>query len=481
MMKGTFNFIFKATGFLIKGYTLKKETGARFANKDEEKNFLNARHTGLLIDGKNNHLSEKDSFEHMAIIAKPGTGKTTSFIIPNILDKARQNCSMVVTDPSGEIFNQTSAYMQSKGFKILTLNPDDLAVSSKFNPFDGLGASNIIEIEQVCSSIILSKYANDKDPVWNEGAISILEVLSKCLAYTYPDFLNLPNLNYLVNLFGEKGQALDAWVAKSSMNPLDPTDLSVVYMWQGLTQSNKNMLSSYGAIAKTALKQLNNPELQGLLAKNDIDFLSFRKQKTIMYLIIPAHQQQYYQFIIDLFYSRFFNIMMKALPQKRDLSIYCLMDEFGSSYVHGFAELINNIRKYRVSLSIVFQSIAQLRAKYGDSAEAVKGGIGSYLVFSGADYTTAKEMSDIIGKRVMVSRNKFTDVQEKVQELDLLSAGAIRTLENNECLFLSKNRHPILIKATPFYKNNHFHRATKKGAIEQVRNNERVQVKFVDV
>jgi len=197
MMKGTFNFIFKATGFLIKGYTLKKETGARFSTKEEEKRFLNARHKGLLIDGKHNHLSEKDSFEHMAIIAKPGTGKTTRFIIPNILDKARENCSLLVTDPSGEIFSQTSAYMKSKGFNVLTLNPDDLTISSKFNPFDGLGAANIIEIEQVCSSIILSKYGNDKDPVWNEGAISILEVLSKCLAYSYPDCLNLPNLNYL--------------------------------------------------------------------------------------------------------------------------------------------------------------------------------------------------------------------------------------------------------------------------------------------
>jgi type IV secretory pathway TraG/TraD family ATPase VirD4 len=464
VMKKTFNVFFKLGEYLVKGYTLKKEDGARFASKDEQQSIFNARNKGLLIDGKDKRLSEKDSFEHIAIIAKPGAGKTTSYIIPNILDKGKQKCSLVVTDPSGEIFSQTSAFMKSRGFNVLTLNPDNLELSSRFNPFAGLGSNDIIEIEKICSSIILSKYGSDKDPIWNEGAISIMEILAKCLAFSSPVHLNLPNINYLINLFGEDGKNLDDWVAEHSMNPEDINDKSIINAWLGLTKNNKNMLTSYATIAKTALKQLNNSGIQKLLASNDLDFKSFRKQKTVLYLIIPAHQQDYYQFIIDLLYTRFFSQMMQTLPKRNDLSIYCLMDEFGSSYVHGFASLINNIRKYRISLSLVFQSLSQLESKYGKSKEAIKGGIGSYLVFAGADYSTAKEMSDIIGKRLLVQRNNFTDIEQRYQEMNLLSPDKIRTLNDNQCVFLSKNRHPLILQVTPFYENFRFNNATKKGA-----------------
>lgn len=480
-MKSTFNALMTVGTYLVKGYALKKEDGARFANKNEQSTIFNAGNNGLLIDGKNKRLSEKDSFEHMAIIAKPGAGKTTAYIVPNILDKARQKCSLVVTDPSGEIFSQTSAFMKSRGFNVLTLNPDNLELSSRFNPFDGLGVNDIIEIEKICSSIILSKYGTDKDPIWNEGAISILEIFAKCLAFSSPQHLNLPNINYLINLFGEDGKALDDWVAEHSINPQDFNDKSIINAWLGLTKNNKNMLTSYATIAKTALKQLNNSGIQKLLASNELDFKRFRKQKTILYLIVPAHQQDYYQFIIDLLYTRFFSQMMETLPKRNDLNIYCLMDEFGSSYVHNFASLINNIRKYRVSLSLVFQSLSQLEDKYGKSAEAIKGGIGSYLVFSGADYSTAKEMSDIIGKRLLVERNNFTDIEQRYQELNLLSPDKIRTLDNNQCVFLSKNRHPLIIEVTPFYEYSKFNSATKKGACEQVKKSRQDRVDFVKV
>ncbi|MEE9363081.1 MAG: type IV secretory system conjugative DNA transfer family protein [Cellulophaga sp.] len=480
-MKKTFNAFFKLATYLIKGYTLKNEDGARFANSNEENHIFNARNKGLLIDGNNKRLSEKDSFEHLAIIAKPGVGKTTSYIIPNILDKARQKCSLVVTDPSGEIFSQTSAFMKSRGFNILTLNPDNLELSSKFNPFDGLGVNDIIEIEKICSSIILSKYGSDKDPIWNEGAISILEIFAKCLAFSSPSHLNLPNINYLINLFGEDGKSLDDWVAENSINPEEFEDKSIINAWVGLTKNNKNMLTSYATIAKTALKQLNNSGIQKLLASNDLNFRDFRKQKTILYLIVPAHQQDYYQFIIDLLYTRFFSQMMDSLPKRGDLNIYCMLDEFGSSYIHGFASLINNIRKYRVSLSIVFQSLSQLEDKYGKSSEAIKGGIGHYLVFSGADYSTAKEMSDIMGKRLLIERNNFTDLEQRYQELTLLSPDKIRTLQDNQCVFLSKNRHPLIIETTPFYKHFKFNSATKKGACELPKMETQDRVEFVKV
>lgn len=465
LLKKTFKGVFEVGKFIVKGKVLKKEVGARFATNKEQRKIINTRNKGVLVDGKNKRLSSKDSFQHLTIIAKPGGGKTTGYIIPNILDKASQNCSLLITDPSGEIYKRTSKYLKNKGFDIIRLNPNNLEKSACFNPFQGLDANNIIEIEQVCNSIILSKFGNDKDPLWNEGAISILEIFAKCLAYSMPDNLNLPNLNYLIQMFGEDGSALDDWVVENSFNPLDPNDRSIIHSWTGITTSNPRMLSSYVTIAKTALKQINNWQIKQLLFSDDMQLDSFRKRKTAIYLNIPENQQKYYQFLINLFYSKFFSVLMEKEPSKKDLDVYCFLDEFGNAYVDDFQTIVNTIRKYRVSLSLVLQGISQFEEKYGkDKAESIKSGISNYIIYSGADYKTAKEQSDIIGQKVLVQRNDFTDIIERYNQTNLLPADKIRTLKRNQILFMSANRHPFIVDFLPYYENSKFKRLVKKGA-----------------
>ena len=83
-MKDTFAGLFKIGSHFAKNKLLVKDTGARFASAKELSSIFSPRNKGLLIDGQNSRISQKDSYEHVAVIAKPGSGKTTAFIIPNI-------------------------------------------------------------------------------------------------------------------------------------------------------------------------------------------------------------------------------------------------------------------------------------------------------------------------------------------------------------------------------------------------------------
>ena len=60
---------------------------------------------GLSGDGiklsKNIQLSPNASNEHILMLAPSGSGKSRRFMMPNV--NAFKNCSLVVTDPSGEI------------------------------------------------------------------------------------------------------------------------------------------------------------------------------------------------------------------------------------------------------------------------------------------------------------------------------------------------------------------------------------------
>ena len=89
ILKDTFSSLFKAGSFIAKKKMLVQERGARFANKTELSSLFSYANKGLLINGNDKRLSLTDSFEHLAVIAKPGSGKTTAFILPSILELAK--------------------------------------------------------------------------------------------------------------------------------------------------------------------------------------------------------------------------------------------------------------------------------------------------------------------------------------------------------------------------------------------------------
>ncbi len=481
LLFGTMKGVYKAGVWLYGQNRLTKETGARFATASEIRKIAHSSHTGVLIDGKNKRLSDIDSFQAVGIFSPPGRGKTTGYIVPNILNKAQQKCSMLISDPSGEIFEKTSGYLASKGYDIQVICPSEPELSAQFNPFEGLDHRHIDELGALCQSIVLSKYGGDKEQIWNDGAIDIEEIIAKTLAYSEPDKLNLPNINFLVQRFGSEGKGLDEWIIHNYHNPVDSSDTTIIDAWKSLIAQEGKMLSSFATVLRTALKPFNNRQVQEIFYGNDIDLHQFRTKKTAIYIRLKENKMQYYQFLIDLFYTKFFSVMTEHIPSKKELDVYCFLDEFGHAYVHGFPTIINNIRKYRVSLSMVFQSVSQITSKYGqEDGKTIKSAISNTIVFAGADIQTAREQSEKIGKRVIQQKKSFDDHVEQYTQVDLMPPEKIRTLEADKLLFISGNHSAFTTKFVPYYhSSSKFRRAANKKPYALKPQKNRVKNKLV--
>jgi type IV secretory pathway TraG/TraD family ATPase VirD4 len=112
-----------------------------------------------------------------------------------------------------------------------------------------------------------------------------------------------------------------------------------------------------------------------------------------------------------------------------------------------FDTTITVIRKYWVSISIILQSIQQLEMKYWKWADIIlNGGIASKIFFNGADPSTAKMLSEIL----WTITTKDDDTNYKKTE-NLMNAFNIRTLEDNQALYLYSNKLPILLEMIPYY------------------------------
>lgn len=88
--------LFKTAEYVLNGKVFSTKEGAEFLDSREIEKFLSPRNKGILLDGVNKRLSLEESYQNALLSARVGAGKTTRFIIPGILDQARNKVSLVI-------------------------------------------------------------------------------------------------------------------------------------------------------------------------------------------------------------------------------------------------------------------------------------------------------------------------------------------------------------------------------------------------
>jgi len=470
--KKTMNF-FNPIGHLFKVLVNGIRSDGLMSNYTQDKLF-SSKNKGLLLDGKEKRLSLKESFNHLALVSRTGGGKTTSYVIPNIFKLANENNSMVITDISGELHEETSGYLHKKGYKIYILNPEDLSESIGYNPLFYI--KNSVDIDEIATILIKSNTDSKTSDYWETSAKSLISICIKLLLLNgNPKHMNLGNVKYLINNFGIDGENLKHLFDNCN-------DVKLQDEFFALTQINPKTLTSIVATANTALNPIGiNDNLEKLTANHLIDFDRFRKEKSVIYIKIPGQKQKQYKFLLNIFYQQFFNHMMEKLPSEHDLPIFSILDEFGNMSLPNFNTTITTIRKYKVSVSIILQNVKQLNAIYGiDNAETIlNGGISSKLYYSGVDLPTARELSEMLGD----IENIKTDIEGNYyfKEERIMKASEIRTMGDNEALFISANKIPAKFEVKPYFKDFAYNQYAKLPKYEINVENHLEDIDFIEI
>lgn len=413
----------------------------------EKNKYFSKSNQGLSLDWYKYRLSLKDSFNHLSLVSRTWGWKTTSFVIPNILALANGENSMIITDISWEIFDKTSWYLAQKGYNIKVLNPENLDESIRYNPL--LYATDSVQIDELATILIESSkwWNNWSNEFWNNWAKSIISIFIKVLK-EIDDFkyMNLANVRYLINNYWEDWEKLKKLINKFA-------DEKTKQEFEGFRSWNSSTILSIIANANIALAPIwINDNLEKLTSNYTLNFDIFRREKTILYIKIPANKQKQYSFLQNIFYHQFFSYMQEKLPSEKDLPIFCILDEFWNLSLPSFETTITTIRKYKVSISIILQHIKQLENKYwkANAETILNGWIASKLFFSWADLETTQMLSKMLWK----------DEEEK----QIMRAEHIRTLKDSEALFIMSNKLPLKLKIKPYYKNKKLNGYTKATA-----------------
>lgn len=406
--------------------------------------LLNRFHRGFLMDGKRARLSHKHSYQSVLITGGVGKGKSSVFAIPNLL--TLKDCSVVVTDTSGELFAKTALQMERRGFKVCTLDLMDFGRSFGYNPLANL--HSYTEVHQAAHLIIRSALPEGQDAFWSAGAEKILRVIIKCLINQGREDLNLSSVkkhlaNFDVHLPGKS--QFDQFVLKNTVD-----DEATYADYRGFTNGNDRTMLSFISTADTALSALANPELAELTSRNEITFTDMRKQKTVLYLKVRQQDLGFYSFLLSLFYTDLCNQLLRKLDDEA-LPCFMLLDEFGHMTLPSFDVFATTARKYRVGFMLFLQSLAQLESRYGrKAAETIVDAVQTEVYFGGMSVDTAKALERRIGK-VKVPKGSLSG-QTLYQEQNLFSEDELIRLQSNQVLLMHSNFNPVLVKVKPYFR-----------------------------
>ena len=145
--------------------------------------------------------------------------------------------------------------------------------------------------------------------------------------------------------------------------------------------------------------------------------------------------------------------------QRLPIHLRLLLDEFANiGKIPEFEQKVATIRKYEISVSIILQSLSQMKNLYKDNWSEISGNCDCTIYLGGgADTETTKWISELLGKEtravVNTSFGKSGSMSVNRQGVELFASYQLRTMEEDDCIVLLKSMYAY--KGKKYKTTNH--------------------------
>lgn len=392
---------------------------------------------GFSLNGSFWWATSKDIAHRNALVVGPsGSGKTSTVLVGSVHSISRGKGSMAILDVSGEIYDLTSGWLKKKGYKVYVINFDNN--SDSFNPL--LLSQDINDVLKTAFLLIKNSNIESKsDPYWASSAEMMLGLFIEYLVfYTDRKYCNMYNLVRLTDMFAADVRKVDMLFVRTGNEDL-------ITRYKAMNAVSEKTLQSTLATVRTAIKVFGTPSVRRCTASNTIDFSTFRKEKSALFICTPLNEVNYYAPISALLFDALFREMLSRIPESSEHSIYCLIDEFSTMKL-SIGHVWPNVRKYRCGCMAIVQDERMLEMCCSPTeAHALKTNSYSKAYLPGQPLSTCKALEETFG------RYTYTDERGIERTRQLMTASEIRTCE--DALILCGNKPPVRAKLRPYYES----------------------------
>ncbi len=366
----------------------------RCQNQEED-----TRNCRILAEGKmaDNDTRKTGLNNNDLIIGSSGSGKTRSYVKPNIL---QCNESIIVADTKNVLYEETAPVLQKRGYEVWLLDLADMEHSPVgYNPLaavrhDGLyDEYNDQDISAVAMAICPNESA--KEPFWDYAARLQMEALIAYVLEALPreeqDLASVARLqgvmhrDFFDTLFIELEEArpdsiaVNRWRLFANTKNADKTNDCIRLM----LGERLHPFVSRGA------KKLMRHEKQ-------IDFRQMAEKKTALFINI-SDMDRAQDKLLNLIYTQALQTLARYADRecrghRLPVPVRLILDDFASNAViPDFDKIISVIRSREISVSIMIQSLSQLYSMYEKNrAQTIVNNCDHLLYLGGQDVETAE-------------------------------------------------------------------------------------------
>ncbi|MEE1061258.1 MAG: type IV secretory system conjugative DNA transfer family protein [Ruminococcus sp.] len=387
-----------------------------------------------------------------------GAGKTRFYCKPNLM---QCNTSFVILDPKGEILRDTGRLLESKGYEVRVLDLISMHKSHCYNPFVYLQSDN--DVQKLVTNLFKSttpKGSQSNDPFWDTSASMLLLALVFYLHYEAPsEEQNFPMVMEMLRagaIEDEESMAptpLD--ILFSVLRSDNPEHIALKY-YDAYHSGSAKTLKSIQITLAARLEKFNLESLAALTSTDELDLPSMGEKKVALFALIPDNDSSF-NFLVSILYTQLFQQLFYSADHihggSLPMPVHFLMDEFANvSLPDDFDKILSVMRSRGVSVSIILQNLAQLKALFDKQWESIIGNCDEFLYLGGNEQSTHKYVSELLGKETIDtntygkssgrSGNYSTNYQ--ISGRELLTPDEVRMLDNQYAILFIRGERPIM-------------------------------------
>ncbi|MCM3570611.1 VirD4-like conjugal transfer protein, CD1115 family [Neobacillus mesonae] len=414
----------------------------------------------MIIQPTDSKLPNRNYF----LAGGPGSSKTQGSVVTNVLHE--KECSLVVTDPKGEVYEMTSEIKRKQGYEVHVVNFSEMEYSDRYNPFDYVREE--IQVSTVANAIVASKNDPKRKDFWYNAQFSLLKAL---ILYAIQEFSpQQRNMTGVLDFL----QEFDPEETEDGASELDeqflrlPKSHSARRAYElGFKKSQEKTRANIIISLLTTIGDFTSSSVSRFTSFSDFFLGDVGKRKIALYVVIPVMDSTW-EGLINLFFNQMFQELYKIGAQnkaKLPQPVIFILDEFPNlGKFPDYERFLATCRGYGIAVITIVQNLTQLQQIYGrEQAESILGNCAIRICLGNVNQTTAKYFSQEMGKATAKmetgssseskgqSSSTSSSSSYSYVARNLMNEDEILTMHKDDCIVLIAGKRPIKAKKSYQY------------------------------
>ena len=393
---------------------------------------------------------------HNLVIGATGSGKTQTVIFPTVEVLAKKKESMIITDPKGEIYEQTSNMLREKGYNVLILNFRDPQEGNAWNPLSlpyriyksGNQDKAIELLDDLAANILYEEKSGNADPFWEKTSADYFSGLALGLFEdATEDKVNLNSIS-LMTTVGEDKFGGTTYIKEyfSTKDPASPAYTNASGTIMAPNETKGSIISVFKQKIKLFASRAN---LSEMLSHSDFELETIGEKPTALFIVIQDEKKTYHSLVTILLKQCYETLISVAQRNGGKLPVRTnfLLDEFANMPpLKDITTMITAARSRQIRFTMIIQNFAQLDQVYGkDNAETIKGNCGNIIYLITTELKALEEISKMCGE---VKSKK----DDKTASTPLVTISDLQRMKQFEVIIMRMRKNPFKTKFVPYYQ-----------------------------